>query len=53
MSEKVVKFLVALGTVLTAAGELFKQYNQSRKYVELEKELIELKNKKDDNVKEN
>lgn len=46
--EKVVKFLVALGTVLTAAGELFKQYNQSRKYIELEKKLEELENKKND-----
>lgn len=46
--EKVVKFLVALGTVLTAAGELFKQYNQSRKYMELEKKLEELENKKND-----
>lgn len=46
MSEKVVKFLVALGTVLTAAGELFKQYNQSRKYVDLEKKLDELEKEK-------
>lgn len=41
MNEKVIKFLMALGTVLTAASELFRQYNQSKKYLEIERKLNE------------
>lgn len=47
MSEKLLKFLTVLGTVLSAAGELFRQYNQSRKYLELERKLTELEEKKE------
>lgn len=46
MSEKIVKFLTVLGTVLTAAGELFRQYNQSKKVVDLERKLEELEKEK-------
>lgn len=41
MSEKIIRFLMALGTVLTSASELLRQYNQSRKYLDIEKKKVD------------
>lgn len=32
--DRVIRFLIALGTVLTAAGEVFKQYNLNKNSME-------------------
>lgn len=44
--DRVIRFLIALGTVLTAAGELFKQYNQSKKFM-----MIDNSSKNDESKK--
>ena len=47
--DRVVSFLIALGTVLTAAGELFRQYNQTKKFIDLEKKLQDVEKKDKEN----
>jgi hypothetical protein len=31
--EKITKFLIAIGTILTACGELLRQYNASQEFL--------------------